>query len=119
MLTMLGAQTLCACSGIPVAAREERVEQYVVDPALPRCTGKERLNENCVLLVSFTADPWMDVFLDSRYVGRTPMTDVRILPRTYKLRLINPSEKLDYATQKSFDIPPEGERISLNFAMNP
>lgn len=121
ILTMLGAASLQACASIPLplAKQDERVEQYQVDPGLPRCTGKEDRNQSCVLLVSFTADPWMDVFLDSHYVGRTPMTDVRILPRAYKMRLVNSSQNLDYATQKSFEVPPEGERISLNFAMNP
>jgi len=120
ILTMLGAESLQGCASVPrpLARQEERVEQYQVDPGLPRCTGREDRNQSCVLLVSFSAQPWMDVFLDSHYVGRTPMTDVRILPKAYKMRLVNSSQNLDYATQKSFEVPPEGERISLNFAIN-
>lgn len=107
------------CSSLSQVQKEEQVVQYSVDKTAPRCSGTGQQVADCVVLVSFTAQPWVDVFLDSQYVGRTPLTDVPVKPKKYEMRLVNPSLNLNYASQKAFEVPPEGERITLNFNVNP
>lgn len=105
------------CGGVlpGIGQPPERVEQFSVDPALPRCQGSTDTGRDCVVLVNFQSDPWVDVFLDAQYVGRTPLLDVRVKARTYKLRLYNPEIKLDYSYDKQFNpISPE-DKIDLSF----
>lgn len=108
---------ITACQSTPLLSdRMERVEQYKVDPMLPSCQSEK--NRDCVVLVTFNANPWVDVFLDAQYVGRTPLENVRVKPKTYKMRLVNSSISLDYSAQKEFQVPPSGERITLDFQVN-
>lgn len=108
---------LSACQTTPlISGGMERVEQYKVDPKLPACVGEA--SRDCVVLVTFNANPWVDVFLDSQYVGRTPLENVRVKPKTYKMRLVNNSISLDYSAQKEILVPPGGERITLDFQVS-
>lgn len=116
--------TLCAaalvqtgCGGVLPALGQppERVEQFSVEPGAPRCQSAHDTNRDCVVLVNFQSDPWVDIFLDAQYVGRTPLLDVRVKARAYKVRLVNPGIKLDYSYDKQFNPTAPDEKITLTF----
>ena len=108
---------LTGCGGVlpPLGQPPERVEQFSVDPAAPRCQSTHDSNRDCVVLVNFQSDPWVDIFLDAQYVGRTPLVDVRVRARAYKVRLVNPGIKLDYSYDKQFNPTAPDDKITLTF----
>ncbi len=63
--------------------------------------------------ISINAVPWADVYVDEKYVGQTPIANLRLVAGTHEIKFINPKYPIK---RRSVEII-EGSNISISVEM--
>jgi len=79
-----------------------------VPPVKPRPRG--------IVQVQIFVNPWAEVYIDGRYVGRTPVT-VPVKTGRHTIRLVNKELDIDFVDTKDIKPPPFGETQSFRYDM--
>ncbi len=79
-----------------------------VPPVKPRPRG--------VVQVQIFVNPWAEVYIDGRYVGRTPVT-VPVKTGRHTIRLVNKELDIDFVDTKDIEPPQFGETQSFRYDM--
>lgn len=75
-----------------------------------------RQTNNNQVKVQILAVPWAEVYVDNKYMGRTPVEMV-LKPGKHKLRLVNKDKEVDYSEDRDFRPSDDGSIQTLNFEM--
>lgn len=66
--------------------------------------------------ITIIATPWAEVYVDDRYVGRTPVRNIVVHEGPHKIRLVNSDLEIDYTTEKDIKLDPSGgNQLTYNY----
>jgi hypothetical protein len=83
--------------------------QAEVEPAKPRPAKRE------YALLTIFSEPWGTLYIDNVEIGPTPVTDYRVNPGTYRLRI----EQEGYRTKKETIVVAGPNSIRRRYSLDP
>lgn len=110
-----GSSSTPTGTGSTNVAAATPVTAPVPDPP-PAETRPTRPSNNSQVKVQILAVPWAEVYVDNKYMGRTPVEMV-LTPGKHRLRLVNRDKEVDYSEDRDFRPSDDGSMQTLNFEM--